>query len=191
MRYIIASIEGIRHDLAPKYTGKYGKVYHTRDFDLLIWAGGDWQKEYQEAYDEIAAYVSRVNAEFKGNPYYKGWMYAEMLTPNEQGQYNDTRCHLFHSWLVEKILTGKVVTVTKVNVCDKDIHKKFDSVYDFEEMAKIARAVSGEMLKWIHQPGEYNFNNYIQYDKDELWDAELPIFELGWTLPYSIQLRSW
>ena len=99
MKYIIAAIEGIRHDIAPEYTGKYGKIYHYGNFDLLIHICGDYYfNEYDKAYKEISDYCKKVNNDLKNNNFYRGWYYAEMLTPNERNEYNDIRCKLFHTW---------------------------------------------------------------------------------------------
>ena len=59
IKYIIASIEGTRYDLAPKYTGKYGKVYHYGSFDLIVHSCGDYPSgEYEEAYRLLNHYLA-------------------------------------------------------------------------------------------------------------------------------------
>ena len=187
MKYIIATIEGTRHDIAPTYNGKYGKVYKYASFNLLIYIGGTYDyKEYEEAYKEISDYVKKVNDELKGNKFYNGWVYAEMLTPNEHNEYNDTHCRLFHTWLVDKIINSDEIIVSKVNVTGKDLYDRIDIYKNPEQIMKIVKALSSEMLKSIHLPGEYNHNNYINHGT--LFLKNFPIFELGWTLPYSIQL---
>lgn len=186
MKYIIATVSGVRFDLAPEYKGK-AQVFKYGSFKLLVWKGGDWNtEEYEEVYNEVATYVSKVNAEFKGNPYYNGWIYAEMLTPNEQGQYNDIHSHAFHSWLVEKMITSDQVIVSKVNVCEKDLHDRIDVWKNMEQVGKLARIISREMLRGIHLPGEYMHSNYV--NNSDLYLKNYPIFEMGWTLPYSIQI---
>lgn len=187
MKYIIAVIEGIRHDIAPEYKGKYGGVYHYGNFDLIIHTCGDYPSgEYEEAYKEISEYVKKVNNELKGNRFYNGWVYAEMLTPNERNEYNDTRCRLFHTWIVDKIINSDEIIVSKVNVTGKDLHDRIDVYKNPNDIMEIIRAISGEMLKNIHVPGEYLHNCYI--NNDELYLKKFPIFEFGWTLTYSIQI---
>lgn len=186
-QYIIAVVEGTRFDLAPKFSGTYGKVYNYGRFNLIIWTGGDWGNEYEKAYAEIAAYVAKVNAEMKGNKYYNGWVRAEMLTPNEQGQYNDHFCSVFHSWLVEKMITSDEIIVSKVNACSKNLNDRIETYSNIGEVAKIARAVSGEMLQAIHLPGSFIHNCHMSAKENKFLPNQ-PIFELGWTLPYSIQI---
>lgn len=186
MKYIIAVVEGVRFDVAPKYTGK-AQVFEYGSFKLLVWKGGDYNnREYEEVYDEVAAYVSRVNAEFKSNRYYNGWVYAEMLTPKEQGQYNDIYCNVFHNWLVNKMLTANEIIVSKVNVCGKDFHDRIRVWDNLDEVATLARTISTEMLKSIHLPGSYIHKCYT--DNQDLFLKSHPIFELGYTLTYSIQI---
>lgn len=188
IKYIIASIEGIRHDLAPQYNGKYGKVYHYGGFDLIVHTCGDWPSgEYEEAYKEISDYCEKVNNEFKGNQYYNGWMYAEMLTPNERNEYNNIRCKLFHTWLVDKIITADEIIVSKVNVCEKNLHDRINVYDNPEQVMKIARAISHEMLQSIHIPGDYIHNCYMK-SSENIFLPNQPIFELGWILTYSIQI---
>ena len=188
IKYIIAAVEGVRHDLAPKYNGKFGKVYHYGNFDLLIHICGEYPAgEYEEAYKEISDYCKKVNNELKGNRYYNGWMYAEMLTPNERNEYNDIRCRLFHTWLIDKIITADEIIVTKTNVSGKDIHDRIDVYDNPEQVMKLVRTLSSEMLKSIHVPGDYIHNTYMNSSKN-IFLPNQPIFELGWTLPYSIQI---
>ena len=187
MNYIIAIVGGTRFDLAPKYEGK-AKVYNYGRFNLIIWEGGDYNyREYEEVYDEVAAYVSRVNAELKGNRYYNGWVYAEMLTPKEQGQYNDTYCHSFHNWIVSQMLTADEIIVTKVNIGSEDIHERINVWRNKEKVFEIARAISGEMLKTIHLPGSYH-HNMLEKSESNIFLLNYPIFEFGFNLPYSIQI---
>lgn len=186
MKYIIATVSGARFDLAPEFTGKFGEVYKYGSFNLIIWKGGDFDREYDEAYKEIADYVVECNKVFKGNPYYNAWIHAEMLTPNEHGEYNDIHCVEFHSWLVEKMITSDQVIVSKVNVCEKDLHDRIDTWKNMEQVGKLARVISTEMLKSIHLPGEYMHNNYV--NNSDLYLKDYPIFEMGWTLTYSIQI---
>ena len=187
MKYIIASIEGPRFDIAPEYKGKHGKVYRYGSFSLLIWVGGEYDyPQYEEAYKEISDYVTKVNDELKGNRYYSAWCYAQMLTPREQHQYNDVHCKEFHSWLVNKILSADLLIVSKVNVCGKDLHDRIDVWKNLEEVGKLLRVISHEMLRYIHEPGSFSHNCYVK--NDNLFLKEYPIFELGWTLPYSIQI---
>jgi hypothetical protein len=187
MNYIIASIEGPRFDIAPKYKGKHGKIYKYGTFSLLIWVGGEYEhREYEEAYREVSDYVTKVNDELKGDMYHRGWCYAQMLTPREQHQYNDIRCEEFHSWLINKILNADLLIVSKVNVCGKDLHDRIDVWKNMEEVGKMLRVVSREMLKYIHEPGSYSHNCYVK--NSDLFLKGYPIFELGWTLPYSIQI---
>lgn len=188
IKYIIAEIGGTRHDLAPKYNGKYGKVYHYGDFDLLIHTCGDYPAgEYDEAYKEISDYCTKVNNELKGNMYFNGWMYAEMLTPNERNEYNDIHCNLFHSWLIDKIITADEIIVTKVNVTGRDLNDRIDVYSNPAEVMKIARILSREMLHAIHVPGDYIHNCHMKGDKN-IFLPNQPIFELGWTLTYSVQI---
>ena len=188
MKYIIASIEGIRHDIAPEYTGKYGKIYHYGNFDLLIHICGDYpSNEYDEAYKEISDYCKKVNNDLKTNNFYRGWWYAEMLTPNERNEYNDIRCRLFHTWIVDKIITADEIIVTKTNVNGKDIHDRIDVYDNPEKVMKIVRAISSEMLKTIHTPGDY-IHNIIMNSSSNIFLPNQPIFEFGYTLPYSIQI---
>lgn len=187
MKYIIATVSGARFDLAPEFTGKFGKEYKYGSFKLIIWKGGDYfDRDYDEAYKEIADYVAECNKVFKGNPYYNAWIHAEMLTPNEHGEYNDIHCVEFHSWLVEKMITSDQVIVSKVNVCEKDLHDRIDTWKNMDQVGKIARVISTEMLKSIHLPGEYMHNNYV--NNSDLYLKDYPIFEMGWTLTYSIQI---
>lgn len=188
MKYIIAAIEGIRHDIAPKYNGKYGKVYHYGDFDLLIHTCGSYPSgEYEEAYKEISDYCNQVNNELRGNRFYSGWCYAEMLTPNERNEYNDTRCKLFHTWLVDKIINADEIIVTKTNICGKDLHNRIDVYNNMEQVMKIARAISSELLMSIHTPGDYHHNCYMNSERN-IFLPNQPIFQLGFNLPYSIQI---
>ena len=188
MKYIIASIEGPRYDLAPEYKGKYGKVYHYGSFDLIVHTCGDYPPgEYEEAYNEISEYCKKVNNEFKGNRYFNAWMYAEMLTPNERNEYNDIHCKLFHTWLIDKIITADEIIVNKVNVCGKDLHDRINVYKNPEQIMKIIRVLSREMLKSIHVPGDYIHNCYMN-SSSNIFLPNQPIFELGWTLTYSIQI---
>lgn len=185
-KYIIAVVEGIRHDLAPEYRGK-ASVFKYGKFDLIIWTGGDWGGEYEEVYKSVADYVTKVNAELKGNRYFSGWMRAEMLTPNEHGEYNGIHCSLFHNWLVHQIITSDILIVSKINITRKDLYDRIDVWKNLQEVTKIARIVGDEMLQSIHCPGEYIHHNYTS-SETSIWLKDYPIFELGWTLPYSIQL---
>lgn len=188
MKYIIAAIEGIRHDIAPEYTGKYGKIYRYGNFDLLIHICGDYPpNEYDEAYKEISDYCKKVNNDLKNNNFYRGWWYAEMLTPNERNEYNDIRCRLFHTWIVDKIITADEIIVTKTNVNGKDIHDRIDVYDNPEKVMKIAKAISSEMLMRIHTPGDY-VHNIIMSSSSNIFLPNQPIFEFGYTLPYSIQI---
>lgn len=187
MKYIIASIEGVRHDLAPEYNGTYGKVYHYGSFDLIIYTCGDYlDNTYDIAYKEISEYVTKVNDELKNNNFYRGWMYGEMLTPNERHEYNDIRCNLFHVWLIDKIITADEIIVEKVNVNGKSLHDRIDVYKNPEQIMKICRALSSEMLKSIHEPGQYLHKMAVT--NSDLYLKNFPIFELGWTLPYNIQI---
>lgn len=188
MKYIIASIEGPRHDLAPEYKGKYGKVYHYGSFDLIVHTCGDYPAgEYEEAYNEISEYCKKVNNELKGNMYFNAWMYAEMLTPNERNEYNDIHCKLFHTWLIDKIITADEVIINKINVCGKDIHDRINVYDNPEQIMKILRVLSREMLKSIHVPGDYIHNCHMKATNN-IFLPNQPIFELGWTLTYDIQI---
>ena len=188
IKYIIASIEGPRHDLAPEYKGKYGKVYHYGSFDLIVHTCGDYPpSEYEEAYKEISDYCKKVNNELKGNMYFSAWMYAEMLTPNERNEYNDIHCKLFHTWLIDKIVTADEIIVSKVNVCGKDLHDRIDVYKNPEQVMKLIRVLSREMLQSIHVPGDYIHNCYMK-SSSNIFLPNQPIFELGWTLTYSIQI---
>lgn len=188
IKYIIASIEGPRHDLAPEYKGKYGKVYHYGSFDLIVHICGDYPPgEYEEAYKEISDYCKKVNNELKGNMYFSAWMYAEMLTPNERNEYNDIHCKLFHTWLIDKIVTADEIIVSKVNVCGKDLHDRIDVYKNPEQVMKLIRVLSREMLQSIHVPGDYIHNCYMK-SSSNIFLPNQPIFELGWTLTYSIQI---
>lgn len=188
VKYIIAAIEGIRHDLAPEYKGNYGKVYHYGDFDLIVHSCGDYpHDEYDKAYKEISDYCTKVNNELKDNRYYNGWMYAEMLTPNERNEYNGTRCRLFHTWLVDKIINADEIIVTKTNVNGKSLHDRINVYKNPVEVMHIAKAISSEMLRSIHIPGDYIHGCYMR-SSTNIFLHNQPIFELGWTLPYSIQI---
>lgn len=187
INYIIAVVDGIRHDLAPQYNGKYGKVYNYGGFDLIIYSCGEYSNEYQEAYKEISDYCTKVNDELKNNKFYNGWMYAEMLTPNEHHEYNGIRCHMFHSWFVDKIINSDVIIVSKTNVCEKDIHDRINVYNNPKEVMKIAKAISSEMLQSIHVPGDY-IHNTIMNAENNIFLPNQPIFEFGYNLPYSIQL---
>ena len=188
MKYIIAAIEGIRHDIAPEYTGKYGKIYHYGSFDLLIHICGDYPAgEYEEAYKEISDYCKKVNNDLKNNNFYRGWWYAEMLTPNERNEYNDIRCKLFHTWLIDKIITADKIIVTKTNITGKDLHDKIDVYDNAEQILKLARIVSSEMLHGIIVPGSYTHNN-IMKSPTNIFLPNQPIFELGYILTYDIQI---
>lgn len=188
IKYIIASIEGPRHDLAPEYKGKHGKVYHYGTFDLLIYTCGDYPAgEYAEAYNEISEYCKKVNNELKGNMYFNAWMYAEMLTPNERNEYNDIHCKLFHSWLIDKIITADNIIVTKVNVCGKDLHDNIDVYDNSEQVLKLARVLSRQLLHAIHLPGDYIHNSYMK-SSSNIFLPNQPIFELGHALTYNIQI---
>lgn len=188
MKYIIASIEGPRHDLAPEYKGKYGKMYHYGSFDLIVHICGDYPAgEYEEAYNEISEYCKKVNNEFKGNMYFSACMYAEMLTPNERNEYNDIHCKLFHTWLIDKIVTADEIIVSKVNVCGKDLHNRIDVYKNSIQIMKLIRVLSKEMLKSIHVPGDYLHNCYMK-SSSNIFLPNQPIFEFGWTLPYNIQI---
>jgi len=188
IKYIIAAIEGIRHDLAPEYNGKYGKVYHYGDFDLIIHSCGDYPyDEYDKAYKEISDYCTKVNNELKDNRYYNGWVYAEMLTPNERNEYNGTKCRLFHTWFVDKIINADEIIVTKTNVCGKSLHDRIDVYKNPADVMSIAKAISNEMLQSIHTPNDYIHNTYMN-SSTNIFLPNQPIFEFGWTLPYSIQI---
>lgn len=188
VKYIIATIEGIRHDLAPEYRGNYGKVYHYGDFDLIVHSCGDYPyDEYNKAYKEISDYCTKVNNELKNNRYYNGWMYAEMLTPNERNEYNGTMCRLFHTWLVDKIINADEIIVTKTNVNGKSLHDRINVYKNPAEVMHIAKAISSEMLRSIHTPGDYIHGCYMK-SSTNIFLPNQPIFELGWTLPYSIQI---
>lgn len=187
MKYIIAVVEGTRFDLAPKYTGK-AHVYHYGHFNLIFWAGGDYRyDEYQEVYQEVADYVACVNKELKDNQYFRGWCYAEMLTPNEHEEYNDIRCKLFHTWFVDKLITADEIIVTKINVAEKDIHDRIDVYREPEKVMRIARVISSELLNAIHVPGDYIHGTYMN-SSTNIFLPDQPIFEFGYTLPYSIQI---
>ena len=184
--YIIASIEGNR-DLAPKFNSKLVKSYKYGSFSLLIWQGGSYDREkYEEAYKEVSEYVTAVNNAGR-NCFITGAVRAEMLTPKEQNQFNDTRCLYFHSWLVEKMLTADEIIVNKTNITEPDIHERINVWTNMERVAKIARVVSREMLQCIHEPGSFHHNNYMKSERN-IFLKDYPIFEMGWTLPYSIQI---
>lgn len=188
MKYIIASVEGVRHDLAPKYQGQYGKVYHYGAFELIIYTCGDYlNNEYEKAYGEISDYCTKVNDELKGNRYYNGWMFAEMLTPNERHEYNDIHCKLFHAWFVDKMLTADEIIVTKTNVNGRDLDDRLNVYDNPEQIMKLARAVSSEMLRSIHVPGDYIHNSYMS-SSTNIFLPYQPIFEFGYNLPYNIQI---
>lgn len=186
MKYIIAVVGGVRKDLAPEYKSEFGKVYEYGSFNLIIRSSGDWDKDYEKAYEEVSNYVAKCNNVFKGNRYYNAWIWAEMLTPKEQGQYNDIHCELFHSWFATEILKADEIIVTKTNICGKDLHDRLDVWQNIEEVAKIARVVSTEMLRSIHLPGDYMHSNYV--NNSDLFLKDYPIFEFGFNLPYSIQI---
>lgn len=186
MNYIIASIEGTRHDLAPEYKGKYGRVYHYGSFDLIIYKCGIGP-EYDIAYKEISDYCTKVNNDLKNNNFYRGWWYAEMLTPNERNEYNDIRCKLFHTWLIDKIITADEIIITKTNICGKDLHDRIDVYHNPEQIFKIVRTLSSEMLHSIHLPGDYLHNCYMN-SSTNIFLPNQPIFELGYTLTYSLQI---
>lgn len=184
--YIIASIEGNR-DLAPKFNSKLVKSYKYGSFDLLIWQGGSYNyNEYEEAYKEVSEYVTAVNNAGR-NCFVTGAVKAEMLTPKEQNQFNDTRCDIFHNWLVQKMLTADEIIVTKINVTEPDIHERINVWKNMERVAKIARVVSREMLQAIHEPGSYTHNR-IDESPTSIFLKGYPIFEMGWTLPYRVQI---
>lgn len=188
IKYIIASVEGVRHDLAPEYKGKYGKVYHYGNFDLIIHTCGDYPYgEYDEAYKEISDYCKKVNNDLKNNNFYCGWWYAEMLTPNERNEYNGIRCKLFHTWLIDKIITADEIIVTKTNIIEKDLHDRIDVYNNGEKILKLARILSSEMLHSIHLPGDY-FHNTIMSSSTNIFLPNQPIFELGYNLTYSLQI---
>lgn len=186
MNYIIAAIEGNR-DLAPKFNSKLAKSYKYGSFDLIIFQGGSWEAaEYEEAYKEVSEYVTKVNNAGRAC-FVKGAVRAEMLTPKEQNQFNDTRCLYFHSWLVEKMLTADEIIVTKINVTEPDIHERINVWKNIERVAKIARVVSREMLQAIHEPGDY-IHKRIDESPTSIFLKDYPIFEMGWTLPYRVQI---
>ena len=167
IKYIIAAIEGTRYDLAPKYNGKYGKVYHYGTFDLIVHTCGSYPaNEYTEAYKEISDYCTKVNNDLQNNNFYRGWWYAEMLTPNERNEYNDIRCKLFHTWLVDKIVTADEIIVTKTNITEKDLHDRIDVYDNAEQILKLARILSSEMLHSIHVPGDYIHNCYMKSENN-------------------------
>lgn len=183
MKYIIASVEGLRHDLAPEYTGKFGKVYRYGHFNLIIFSEGDWTHDYDEAYKEIAEYVRKVNRELKGNRYYNGWMYAEMLTPNEHEEYNDIHVHYFHDWLASKIVNADELVVSTI----QDIPNGRWKVYGNEKDAfRVARVASNDLLLSIQCPGEYRHAQAVKYDKNVT--PNQPIFEFGYASTVSIQI---
>lgn len=188
INYIIATVEGTRFDLAPKYNGKYGKVYHYGTFDLIVHTCGSYPAgEYAEAYKEISDYCKNVNDDLKNNNFYRGWWYAEMLTPNERNEYNDIRCKLFHTWLVDKIITADEIIVTKTNIIERDLHDRIDVWDNAEAILKLARILSREMLHAIHIPGDYIHNCYMK-SSNNIFLPNQPIFELGYTLTYSLQI---
>ena len=187
MNYIIAAIEGNR-DFAPKYEGKFGKSFEYGSFTLIIWKGGNYERsEYEEAYKEISDYITSVNNATRGYRFANGVVRAEMLTPNEQNQYNDTRCLYFHSWLVQHMLTSDEIIVSKVNVFGKDLYDRINVWQNMEQVGKMARVISGEMLSSILLPGEYLHNNHFQ-SENPLFLKDYPIFVLGYNLPYDIQI---
>lgn len=185
-KYVIAVVGGVRKDLAPSFTGELAKRYEYGSFDLLIWVGGDWGNDYEKAYKEVSDYCTKCNDDLKHNRWYSGWIWAEMLTPNEHHEYNDIHCQSFHSWLVTEMLKADEIIVSKTNVNGRSLHDRLDVWQNIEKVAKIARAVSTEMLQYIHEPGSYSHNCYVK--NDDLFLKDYPIFELGWTLPYSIQI---
>lgn len=188
INYIIAAVEGTRFDLAPKYNGKYGKVYHYGTFDLIVHTCGSYPAgEYAEAYKEISDYCKKVNDDLKNNNFYRGWWYAEMLTPNERNEYNDIRCKLFHTWLIDKIITADEIIVTKTNIIGRDLHDRIDVWDNAEAILKLARILSSEMLHAIHIPGDYIHNCYMK-SPNNIFLPNQPIFELGYTLTYSLQI---
>lgn len=187
MYYIIALIEGNR-DFAPKYEGKFGKEFKYGSFTLIIWKGGQYERsDYEEAYKEISEHITNVNNATRGYKFGNGVVRAEMLTPNEQSQYNDTRCLYFHSWLVQHMITCEEIIVSKVNVFGKDLYDRINVWQNMEQVAKMARVISKEMLNSILLPGEYLHNNRFQ-SENPLFLKDYPIFVLGYNLPYSIQL---
>ena len=188
INYIIAAVEGTRFDIAPKYNGKYGKVYHYGTFDLIVHTCGSYPAgEYAEAYKEISDYCKKVNDDLKNNNFYRGWWYAEMLTPNERNEYNDIRCKLFHTWLIDKIITADEIIVTKTNIIGRDLHDRIDVWDNAEAILKLARILSNEMLHAIHIPGDYIHNCYMK-SPNNIFLPNQPIFELGYTLTYSLQI---
>lgn len=185
MKYVIATIEGNR-DLAPKFNGKLAKSYKYGTFDLIIWKGGDYGNEYNEAYKEVADYITAVNRA-GSRCFVPGAVKAEMLTPNEQNQFNGIHCCYFHSWLIEKMLTSDQIIVSKTNITNPDLHERIDVWDNLEKVAKIARVISREMLQAIHLPGDYIHKTYDRSETN-IFLKDYPIFELGWTLPYMIQI---
>ena len=188
MKYIIAAVEGTRFDLAPEYNGKYGKVYRYGGFNLIIHKCSDYSgNEYKEAYDEISDYCKKVNNDLQNNRFYRGWWYAEMLTPNERNEYNDIRCKLFHTWIVDKIINADEIIVTKTNIVEKDIHDRINVYDNMEKVMEIARAISNEMLQSIHLPEDYMHNCFMD-SSSNIFLPNHPIFEFGYNLTYNIQI---
>ena len=185
LRYIIASIEGIRHDLAPEFRGKHGKVYRYGGFDLIIYVSACYDTEYDEAYREISDHCTRVNDELKHNRYYKGWMYAQMLTPNERHEYNGSDCHQLCEWLATKIIhADRIITYEGWNGSIPDgVHEKFK---DDASLLKAAQKVTSEMINAIHLPGEFLHNNITA--NDGTWMKDHPIFEFGYCRTFKVQV---
>lgn len=186
-KYIIAVVGGARKDIAPEYPGTLAKVFKYGRFNLIIWTGGSWGDDYEKAYQEVSDYVTKCNDELKGNKYYSGWLWAEMLTPKEHHEYNETRCNLFHSWFATEMIKSDSVIVTKINVGGGDIRSKFAVWTDLKKVAELARIIEGEMLQSIHLPGDY-MHNLCCSPEDSIYLKDYPIFVFGWTLPYKVQL---
>ena len=120
MKYIIAAVEGTRFDLAPQLECEHVKTYAYSTFRLIIATFGNYEKTYKETYDKVAAYVAKVNAEFKNNNYFKGAYRAEMLTPNEHGEYNATDNRVVSSWLILTPFPHRLCR--KRELCGSDVH---------------------------------------------------------------------
>lgn len=184
MKYIIAAVEGTRFDLAPQLECEHAKTYTYSTFRLIIATFGNYEKTYKETYDKVSAYVTKVNAEFKNNNYFKGAYRAEMLTPNEHGEYNDSFCATFRNWLAAKILDADQIIVShqmhdipqgRINV-----HANMDAAW------RVARRISDDIFDSIDEPGCYNYGVLEKYGHDA--DLERPTFRFGYSNTISVQI---
>lgn len=186
MKYIIAVVDGTRFDLAPKFESRNAKMYAYGTFKLIVGVFGDYDKKYDETYNEVAEYVKKVNAEFKHNNYYKGAFKAEMLTPNEHGEYNDSFCDIFRNWLIVKILNADEINVDSAS---SNLQGRYDVRKDRDVVTRVIDRISHELFKYIEEPGSYTYKVLEQYyDKHTWYDLNHPTFEFGYSSTISIQI---